>query len=52
MFGSIFSGVLELLGCLLGAFLGLLRVSWEVSGPKNMKQKNIRFFKVFEKAVF
>ena len=23
-------------GCLLGAFLGLLRLSWEASGPKNV----------------
>ena len=25
-------------GCLLGAFLGFLRFSWEVSGPKNVKK--------------
>ena len=31
-----FFGVLELFGCLLGAFWGLLRLSWEASGPKNV----------------
>ena len=34
IFGSLFLGVLELFGCLLGAFLGLLRLSWEASGPQ------------------
>ena len=29
-----FLGVLELFGCLLGAFLGLLRLSWEASRVK------------------
>ena len=34
IFGSLLFEVLELLGCLLGAFLGLLRLSWEASGPQ------------------
>ena len=38
VFGSLFLEVLELFGCLLGAFLGFLRFSWEVSGPKNVKK--------------
>ena len=29
-----FLEVLELLGCLLGAFLGLLKLSWEAYGPQ------------------
>ena len=37
-FGSLFFGFLELFGCLLGAFLGLLRISWEASGPKNLEK--------------
>ena len=35
----------EALWVLLGRLLGFLRVSWEVSGPKTIK--NIWFFKVF-----
>ena len=46
LFGSLFFEVLELFGCLLGAFLGLLRLSWEASGPKN-HEKLICFFKGF-----
>ena len=40
-------GVLELFGFLLGAFLGLLRLSWEASGPKNMKKTDgfLRYLK-------
>jgi hypothetical protein len=34
IFGSLFVEALELLGCLLGAVLGLLRLSWEASGPQ------------------
>ena len=34
----------------LGSLLGFLRLSWEASGPKNVK--NTVFFKGFEKAVF
>ena len=37
-FGSLLFGVLEVFGCLLGAFLGLLRLSWEASGPKNTEK--------------
>ena len=33
-----FFEVLELLGCLLGAFLGLLRLSWEASRVKKCRQ--------------
>ena len=36
-----FFGVLELFGCLLGVFLGLLRLSWEASGPKNLKKLKV-----------
>ena len=37
IFGLIFFfGGVELFGCLLGAFLGLLRLSWDASGPKNV----------------
>ena len=38
---TFFGGLLELLGCLLGAFLGFLRFSWEVSGPKNVKKLEV-----------
>ena len=34
IFGSLFCWVLELFGSLLGAFLGLLRLSWEAFGPQ------------------
>ena len=34
-------GVLELFGFLLGAFLGLLRLSWEASGPKNLQKREV-----------
>ena len=41
-------GVLELFGFLLGAFLGLLRLSWEASGPKNLQKLKVflRFLKM------
>ena len=38
-------------GCLLGAFLGFLRFSWEVSGPKNVK-KLIVFLRVLKRLCF
>ena len=38
IFGSLFVEALELFGCLLGAFLGLLRLSWEVLDPKNIEK--------------
>ena len=41
IFGSLFLGVLELFVCLLGAFLGLLRLSWEASGPKNLEKLKV-----------
>ena len=40
-FGSLFWGVLELFGCLLGAFLGFLRLSWEAPGPKNLEKLTV-----------
>ena len=45
---SVFCWVLELFRCLLGAFLGLLRLFWEASGPqKPEKTINIsRFLKM------
>ena len=49
-FGSFFEA-LGLFGCLLGAFLGLLRLSWEASGPQK-HEKNKWFFKVFENVAF
>ena len=39
-------GDLRFLGCLLGAILGLLRLSWEASVAKNL-EKTQGFFKVF-----
>ena len=38
-------------GCLLGAFLGFLRFSWEVSGPKNVK-KTVGFLRVLKRLCF
>ena len=37
-----FFEVLELFGCLLGAFLGLLRLSWEASRAKKCRQSNAK----------
>ena len=34
MFGSLYFKVLELFGCLLGALLGFLKLSWKASGPQ------------------
>ena len=51
IFGSLFVEALELLGCLLGAVLGLLRLSWEASGPQK-PEKSFWFFKVFANAGF
>ena len=41
IFGSLFLGVLELFRCLLGALLGLLRLAWQASGPKNIEKLKI-----------
>ena len=41
IFGSLFFEVLELLGCLLGAFLGLLRLSWRPLDPKNLRKLKV-----------
>ena len=46
-----FCWVLELFGCHLGAFLGLLRLYWEASGPQKTL-KNVRFCKLFANATF
>ena len=45
-FGGFFSGF-GAIWVLLGRLLGFLRVSWEVSGPKNIKNHMVffRFFK-------
>ena len=45
IFGLLFLKVLELFRDLLGAFLGLLRLSWEASGSQ--KPKKNMFFEVF-----
>ena len=45
IFGSLFVEALELFGCLLGAFLGLLRLSWEPLDSKNIEK--LMVFKVF-----
>ena len=39
---TFFWGLLELLGCLLGAFLGLLRLSWEASRVKKCRHSNAK----------
>ena len=39
---TFFGGLLELLGCLLGAFLGLLRLSWEASRVKKCRQSHAK----------
>ena len=41
-FWPFFFEVLELFGCLLGAFLGLLRLSWEASRAKKCRQSNAK----------
>ena len=38
IFASLFVEALELFGCLLGAFWGLLRLSWEPLDPKNLEK--------------
>ena len=39
---TFFVGVLELFGCLLGAFLGLVRLSWEASRVKKCRQSHAK----------
>ena len=41
IFGLLFLKVLELSRDLLGAFLGLLRLSWEASGSQKPKKKQV-----------
>ena len=48
--GSLFVEALEVFGCLLGAFLGLLKLSWEPLDPKNLEK--LMFFKFFGIAEF
>ena len=50
IFGSFFFEALGLFGCLLGAFLGFLKLSWAALDPKNLEKQ--RFFKVFANAGF
>ena len=50
IFGSFFVEALELFGCLLGAFLGLLKLSWTPLDPKNIEKPIV--FKVFGIAEF
>ena len=51
IFGSLFVEALELLGCLLGAVLGLLRLSWEASEPQK-PQKTNGFLRFLQMQVF
>ena len=51
IFGSLFVEALELLGCLLGAVLGLLRLSWEASGPQKPEKTNC-FLRFLQMQVF
>ena len=51
IFGSLFVEALELLGCLLGAVLGLLKLSWEASGPQK-PQKTTGFLRFVQMQVF
>ena len=48
VFGSLFVEALELFGCLLGAFLGLLRLSWEPLDPKNIEKQMVKVFGIAE----
>ena len=49
IFGSLFVKALELLGCPLGPFLGVLRLFWDASGPQKTLKKQM-VFKVFAHA--
>jgi hypothetical protein len=48
IFGSFVFEVLELFGCLLGAFMGLWSLSWEASGPHKPRKTNcfLRFLQM------
>ena len=50
IFGALFVEALELFGCILGAFLGLLRLSWQPLDPKNIEKPMV--FKGFGIAEF
>ena len=51
IFGSLLCWVLELFGCLLVAFLGLLRLSWEAFGPQKPR-KTEGFLRFLQMQVF
>ena len=51
IFGSLFCWVLEVFGCPLGAFLGLLRFSWEASGPQK-PSKTLCFLRFLRMQLF
>ena len=51
IFGSLFVEALELLGCLLGAVLGFLRLFWDASGPQK-PQKTEGFLRFLQMQVF
>jgi hypothetical protein len=48
IFGSLVFEVLELFGCLLGAFMGLWSLSWEAPGPQKPEKTNgfLRFLQM------
>ena len=48
IFGSLVFEVLELFGCLLGAFMGLWSLSWEAPGPQKPRKTNgfLRFLQM------
>ena len=51
IFVSLFFEALELLGCLLGAFLGFLRLFWDASGPQK-PLKTFGFLRFLQKQLF
>ena len=51
IFGSLFVEALELLGCLLGAVLGFLRLFWDASGPQK-PTKTEGFLRFLQMQVF
>ncbi len=54
IFGSLFVKALELLGCPLGPFLGVLRLFWDASGPQKTLKNNrfLRFLHMQDFASF
>ena len=51
IFGSLFVEALELLGCLLGAVLGFLRLFWDASGPQK-PEKTEGFLRFLQMQLF